>query len=204
MAEKLVHIIDDDAEIRDSLSFMLSAEGIETTGHDSADAFLGALPRLHPGCILLDLRMPGMPGLQLQKHLHGAGCRMPVIIITGHADIDSAVTAMKEGAVDFIQKPFSRQDLLAALNAAWAELDHPAPTQEERLHAESLIGQLTPREHDVLDGLVKGHPNKVIAYNLDISPRTVELYRANAMRKLNARSLSEMLHVAFLAGMNGK
>jgi two-component system response regulator FixJ len=129
---------------------------------------------------------------------------MPVIIITGHADIDSAVTAMKEGAVDFIQKPFSRQDLLVALDAAWTELNHPAPSQDERLRAESMIAQLTPREHDVLDGLVKGHPNKVIAFNLDISPRTVELYRANAMRKLNARSLSEMLHVAFLAGMNGR
>lgn len=204
MAEKLAHIIDDDAEIRNSLAFMLSAEGIETTQHDCADTFLTALPLLRPGCILLDLRLPGMPGLQLQKHLHTAGCRMPVIVVTGHGDIGSAVGAMKEGAIDFIQKPFSRVDLLAALDAAWAELDHPAPTSEERIQAEALIAQLTPREHDVLDGLVKGHPNKVIAYNLDISPRTVELYRANAMRKLNARSLSEMLHVAFLAGINGK
>lgn len=204
MAERLAHIIDDDPQIRDSLAFMLSAEGIDSTRHDCADAFLATLPDLHPGCILLDLRMPGMPGQQLQKHLHAKGCRMPVIIITGHGDIASAVTAMKEGAIDFIQKPFSRQDLLAALDAAWSALAHPAPSADERMHAEALITQLTPREHDVLAGLVKGHPNKVIAFDLDISPRTVELYRANAMRKLNARSLSEMLHIAFLAGMNGK
>ena len=205
--QRLVHIIDDDPEILDSVSFMLGTDGIATTTFACSEDFLAALPEMNPGCILLDVRMPGMNGLQLQRHLHEHGCRMPVIFMTGHGDVTTAVAAMKEGAIDFIQKPFSRADLCAAIDAAFAanrqssaEAAGADPAQAHR--AASLIEALTRREQQVLEGLLKGHANKVIAFDLDISPRTVELYRANAMKKLKARSLSEMLQIAFVAGFS--
>jgi two-component system response regulator FixJ len=145
--------------------------------------------------------MPEMNGQELQKKLHEVGCRMPVVIVTGHGDIMSAVSTMKHGAIDFIQKPFCKDDLIVAATEAWAVLDQAAPDPEECLRARELVSRLTPREAQVLAGLVNGQPNKVIAYELGISPRTVELYRANAMRRLSARSLSEMLHLAFLADL---
>ncbi|HMO67121.1 MAG TPA: response regulator [Novosphingobium sp.] len=193
--QRLVHIIDDDPEILDSVSFMLGTDGIATTTFACSEDFLAALPEMNPGCILLDVRMPGMNGLQLQRHLHEHGCRMPVIFMTGHGDVTTAVAAMKEGAIDFIQKPFSRADRQSSAEAAGAD-----PAQAHR--AASLIEALTRREQQVLEGLLKGHANKVIAFDLDISPRTVELYRANAMKKLKARSLSEMLQIAFVAGFS--
>ena len=195
-----VHIVDDDPEVLESVSFMLASEGIATTCHDCAEAFVSALPELAPGCIVLDILMPGMSGLQLQKHLHENGCRMPVVIVTGHGDVQSAVAAMKEGAIDFIQKPFAKADLMASLETAWADLARPAPGEDERSRARCLLARLTQRESEVVAGLVKGQANKNIAFDMGISPRTVELYRANAMRKLEARSLSELLHIAFLAG----
>lgn len=204
-AQRLVHIIDDDREILDSVSFMLRTEGMATTIFASSEDFLAALPELEPGCILLDVRMPGMDGLQLQRHLHEHGCRMPVIFITGHGDVTTAVAAMKEGAVDFIQKPFTRDELCTAIDTAFirhleavqaAAGGDPAAARR----AAELIDCLTRREQQVLEGLVRGQANKNIAFDLDISPRTVELYRANAMKKLKARSLSEMLQIAFLAG----
>lgn len=197
---RLVHVVDDDPEILESVAFMLGTEGMATTAHPSSEAFLEALPHLRPGCILLDIRMPGMSGLQLQKHLHANGCRMPVVFITGHADVTMAVEAMKEGAVDFIQKPFARTDLVAAINTALASHMAPDHDPEEARKAAELIASLTRREQQVLEGLVKGCANKIIAFDLDISARTVELYRANTMKKLGARSLSEMLHIAFVAG----
>ncbi len=201
MSTLLVHIIDNDPEVLDSVAFMLRSEDIETTRHGSTEAFQAAMPRLEPGCILMDLRLPGIDGLTMQRRLHAAGCRMPVIIMTGHGDVASAVSAMKEGAVDFIQKPFAKSDLLAALNAAHEQIEHPLPTSDERHAAEALIARLTRREHEVLAELIKGHPNKTIAYDLGISPRTVEVHRANTMKKLEVHSLPEMLHIAFLAGM---
>lgn len=199
MSAQLVHIVDDDQEILDSVSFLLRAQAIETTTHSSAMEFLQRLNELRPGCILLDISMPGMSGMELQEHLKASGCRMPVIIVTGHGDVSMAVRAMKHGAIDFLQKPFSKEDLLDAIREAWAALEHAAPDEEECRKARELTSGLTPRELQVLKGLVKGQQNKVIAHELGISPRTVELYRANAMRRLSARSLSEMLHIAFLA-----
>lgn len=198
---RLVHIVDDDPEVCDSIAFMLRAAAVETTRHATAEDFLRALPDLMPGCILLDIFMPGLTGLELQAQLARIGCRMPIIIITGHGDVTSAVVAMKGGAIDFLQKPFTRADLLAALEAGWSELRTPHPGAEERERAASMLRQLTPRERQVVEGLVKGYPNKTIAYDLGISPRTVELYRATASRKLKARSLSELLQIAFHAGM---
>lgn len=199
MSAQLVHIVDDDQEILDSVSFLLRAQAIETTTHSSAMEFLQRLNELRPGCILLDISMPGMSGMELQEHLKASGCRMPVIIVTGHSDVSMAVRAMKHGAIDFLQKPFSKEDLLDAIREAWAALEHAATDEEECRKARELTSGLTPRELQVLKGLVKGQQNKVIAHELGISPRTVELYRANAMRRLSARSLSEMLHIAFLA-----
>lgn len=203
MQQRIAHIVDDDVEILESVSFMLRAEAIETTIHECSEAFVAALPNLKPGCIILDIFMPGMDGLHLQKVLHEMGCRMPVIMVTGHGDIASAVAAMKEGALDFIQKPFAKSDLMSALDAAWAQMLQPASNPEERKLAEDKIASLTPRERQVIAGLVRGHPNKTIAFDLGISPRTVELYRANASRKLKARSLSELLQIAFHAGVDG-
>jgi two-component system response regulator FixJ len=201
MERVVVHIVDDDREILDSVSFMLGTEGIETTTHISSEAFLARLPDLAMGCILLDVRMPGMNGIELQKHLHACGCRMPVIIVTGHGDVSTAVSAMKEGAIDFIQKPFAKADLIAALTSARENMAMPASDTDERRMAQDMLARLTPRERQVVEGLVKGHANKVIAFDLGISPRTIELYRSNAMHKLEVRSLSEMLHLAFVAGV---
>ena len=202
MRQRVVHVVDDDPEVLESISFMLRTEEIESTTHESANSFLDRLPKLSPGCILLDMRMPGMDGLELQRHLNSNGCRMPVVIVTGHGDVSSAVSAMKEGAVDFIQKPFDKSDLLAAIEEAWCAFDRISHDEQEHEKAREMIARLTPRERQGLEGLVHGRGNKVIAFDLGISPRTIELYRANAMKKLSARSLSEMLHLAFLAGIN--
>ena len=195
-----VHIIDDDPEIQRSLAFMLKSENIETSVYRCAEDFIEKLPDLEPGCLLVDLRMPGMSGLALQVHLHTSGCNLPVVMMTGHGEVSSAVQAMKEGAVDFLEKPFSKADLMAAIDAARQALDHPTIVPTMRIEAEKQIGQLSPREMEVLDGLVKGHLNKRIAYDLGISPRTVEVHRANLMKKVNVHTLSELLHIAFLAG----
>jgi two-component system response regulator FixJ len=195
-----VTIIDDDPEIRRSLSFMLKSEGIETTTFGCAEDFLERLPQLETGCLVIDLRMPGMNGLALQSWLHQNGCNLPVIMMTGHGEVSSAVRAMKEGAIDFLEKPFSKADLMAALNAAEDYTAHPTVSREIRTKAEHQLEALTKRERQVLNGLIKGHLNKRIAYDLSISPRTVEVHRANAMKKLGVHSLSEMLQIAFLAG----
>lgn len=197
-----VYIIDDDPEVQRSLAFMLLSDGIGSTLFGSAEEFLEHLPHLGPGCLLLDLRLPGISGLDLQARLHKAGCNLPVIVMTGHGEVSSAVRAMKEGAIDFLEKPFAKSDLMAALKAAKREWNQPSVSPEVRLKAEEQIAQLSNREREVLQGLVNGHLNKQIAYQLDISPRTVEVHRANAMKKLGVHSLSEMLNIAFLAGHN--
>ena len=202
MSKPVCHIVDDDLEVAESTAFLLRTEGFETTTHASGDAFLQHLPQLEYGCILLDVRMPGINGLDLQRHLHDTGIDMPVVIFTGHGDVDTAVRAMKEGALDFLQKPFSREELLAAVGTASQQVRRAARPAGEVIDACQRIERLTRREQQVLRGLIKGHANKVIAYDLDLSPRTVELYRANAMRKLGVRTLSEMLHVAFLAELD--
>lgn len=203
MAEaRLIHIVDDEESVRKSASFLLRTSGFETQTYASGPAFLKSAATAEPGCILLDVRMPEMDGLEVQRELAARGVTMPVIVLTGHGDISIAVQAMKGGAVDFLEKPFEKEQLLGAIAVAFERMgrDHDAGVGERE--AKTRLAVLTPREQDVLRGLVCGHPNKTIAYDLGISPRTVEVYRANLMSKLGARSLSEVLRLAFTAGLD--
>lgn len=197
----LVYIVDDDEAIRRSASFMLKTSGFRVSSYDSGTAFLKAARSLEPGCVLLDIRMPGPDGLEVQRTLRDSGLLLPVVIMTGHGDISLAVQAMKAGAVDFIEKPFERPVLLGALEVARGRLAKEAAASGREQDAEARLNVLTARERDVLGGLANGLPNKTIAYDLGISPRTVEIHRANLMEKLGARSLSETLRLAFAAGL---
>jgi two-component system response regulator FixJ len=197
----LVHLVDDDEAIRRSASFMLKTSGYLVQTYETGVALLKAVRTLEPGCILLDIRMPEMDGLEVQKALREAGCLLPVVIMTGHGDVTVAVQAMKAGAVDFIEKPFEKTTLLSALRTAEARLKRAAEASDRGAEARDRLNALTPRERDVLTGLVEGLPNKTIAYDLGISPRTVEIHRANLMDKLEVRSLSEALRIAFAAGL---
>ena len=197
----LVHIVDDDEAIRRSAGFMLKTSGFRVATYDSGTSFLKEARSLEPGCVLLDIRMPGPDGLEVQRTLRDSGVLLPVVIMTGHGDISLAVQAMKAGAVDFIEKPFEKPVLLAALEVARGRLDRTAAAISREQDAEARLNVLTPRERDVLCGLANGLPNKTIAYDLGISPRTVEIHRANLMEKLGARSLSETLRLAFAAGL---
>jgi two-component system response regulator FixJ len=197
----IIHVIDDDAAMRDSLAFLLDVNGFRPEVHDSADAFLGSVGTSAATCVISDIRMPGMNGIELVRTLKGRGVSCAVILITGHGDVALAVEAMKAGAADFIEKPFDDSALLGAIRAA---LDaHPAAQGEgaARKEAEARLAELSPRERDVLQGLVAGKINKVIAHDLSISPRTVEVYRANLMAKTGARSMSELMRIALAAGL---
>jgi two-component system response regulator FixJ len=203
-AEKpLVHLVDDDDAIRRSAGFMLKTSGFRVAAYDSGVELLKRAKALEPGCILLDIRMPGMDGLEVQQALRDAGVALPVIIMTGHGDVSLAVRAMKAGAVDFIEKPFEKAGLLSALEAGRARLDHAERTKDRAGEAAVRLQVLTPREREVLDGLAQGLPNKTIGYDLGISPRTVEIHRANLMTKLGVKSLSEALRIAFAAQDQG-
>lgn len=191
-----VHVIDDDDGLRDALAFLLDVNGIQARCYASADAFLDALP-IAEGCILTDVRMPGMTGIELVHALKLRGSRLPVIVMTGHSDVPLAVEAMKAGAVDFIQKPFADEHLVAALRAALAL---PGPAATPAAGADRLA-HLSPRERDVLRGVADGKPNKQIAFELSISPRTVEIYRANLMAKTSARNIPELMRIALAAGL---
>ena len=197
----LVHLIDDDDAIRRSAQFILKTSGFCVRSYESGVEFLKGVRDMEPGCILLDIRMPGMDGLEVQRALRDAGSLLPVIIMTGHGDVSLAVQAMKAGAVDFIEKPFEKAVLLSALKVGQSRLDEKAANTRHAEEAQVRLHVLTPRELDVLKGLAQGLPNKTIAYDLDISPRTVEIHRANLMDKLGARSLSEALRLAFAAGL---
>jgi len=199
--KRLVHLVDDEEAIRRSASFMLKTSGFDVKTWDSGVAFLKEARSAPLGCILLDVRMPGLDGLEVQRRLAAEGIAMPVIILTGHGDISIAVKAMKAGAIDFVEKPFERQVLLSAIASAFDRLDDAATTARTAADAEVAVARLTAREHDVLDGLAKGLPNKTIAYDLEISPRTVEVHRANMMAKLGVRSLSDALRIAFASGL---
>jgi two-component system, LuxR family, response regulator FixJ len=196
----LVHVVDDDEAIRRSASFMLKTGGYRVETYEDGLELLKKVRGLEPGCILLDIRMPGMDGLEVQKELRGAGCLLPVVIMTGHGDVSIAVQAMKAGAIDFIEKPFEKQGLLAALEAGRMRLNEDMTRSERADEAAARLNALSPRERDVLVGLARGLPNKTIAYDLGISPRTVEIHRANLMDKLEVRSLSGALRLAFAAG----
>lgn len=197
--QRVVHLVDDDAAIRRSVGFMLKTSGHRVETYESGTELLKAIPHLDDGCILLDIRMPGMDGLEVQEALQEKGVSLPVIIMTGHGDVALAVKAMKAGAVDFIEKPFEKGALLGSLDEAYRRLTRKGATDDRMRDAEVRLQALTPRERDVLNGLAQGLPNKTIAYDLGISPRTVEIHRANLMTKLEVRSLSEALRIAFAA-----
>ena len=197
---RLVHLVDDDAAIRRSVGFMLKTSGHRVETYESGTDLLKDGSKLDAGCILLDIRMPGMDGLEVQQALQDRGVGLPVIIMTGHGDVALAVKAMKAGAVDFIEKPFEKDALLASLEEGYRRLSQKEATHDRARDAAVRLHALTARERDVLDGLAQGLPNKVIAYNLGISPRTVEIHRANLMNKLAVRSLSEALRIVFEAG----
>lgn len=198
MAE-LVHVIDDDPAVRDSLSFLLETAKLETRVYDSAIAFLEALPEVTSGCVVTDVRMPEMTGIELVRRLKAQGFTLPIIMITGHADVPLAVEAMKAGVADFIEKPFNDDILLAAIATALRSGEEGRRGAAEVAEITGRLTSLSGREREVLDGLVAGHANKVIAFDLGISPRTVEIYRANVMTKMKAASLSELVRMAMLA-----
>ena len=197
---RLVHLVDDDAAIRRSVSFMLKTSGHRVECYESGTELLKNGSKLDAGCILLDVRMPGMDGLEVQQALQDSGVGLPVIIMTGHGDVALAVKAMKAGAVDFIEKPFEKEALLASLEEGYSRLSRKESTHDRARDAAVRLRALTQRERDVLEGLAQGLPNKVIGYNLGISPRTVEIHRANLMSKLAVRSLSEAVRIVFEAG----
>ena len=199
---RLIHIVDDEESIRKSASFLLRTAGFDVRTYASGVAFLKEARHADPGCVLLDIRMPEMDGLAVQAAMNERGVTMPVIVLTGHGDIGIAVQAMKGGAIDFLEKPFEKVRLLAAIDTAFEHLERDRETQASAHEASVRVAALTPREQDVLRGLVRGHPNKTIAYDLGISPRTVEVHRANLMTKLEVRSLSEALRLAFAAGLD--
>lgn len=200
-SNRTIHLVDDDEAIRRSVSFMLRTSGYLVKTYPSGVEFLGVAKEAVTGCILLDVRMPEMDGLEVQQALRERGVLMPVIVMTGHGDINLAVQAMKAGAVDFIEKPFEKSVLTGALEEGFARIDQAGRRHARADEAKVRLEALTPREHDVLQGLVRGHPNKTIAYDLGISPRTVEIHRANLMGKLDVPSLSEALRIAFAAGL---
>ena len=196
---RLIHLVDDDEAIRRSAGFMLKTSGFRVQTYENGAELLKAAHDLEPGCILLDIRMPGLDGLEVQRTLRDKGVTLPVIIMTGHGDVSLAVQAMKAGAVDFIEKPFEKAVLIGAIENGLERLERITGNRQRADEATARLNALTPRERDVLDGLAKGLPNKTIAYDLGISPRTVEIHRANLMTKLCVRSLSEALRLAFAA-----
>ena len=201
MATSLVHVIDDDAALRDSLSFLLGTARLDVQTYESAEAFLSALPGVNSGCIITDVRMPNMSGVDLLRKLNELQIALPVIVITGHGDVQLAVEAMKIGAADFIEKPFDDEMLLNAVRAALARWEDKCKEVSERSSYVEKLEMLSSRERDVLEGLIAGKANKVIAFDLGISPRTVEIYRANVMTKTGANSLPELVRMALLAGL---
>jgi len=199
----IVHIIDDDEALRESLTFLLRTAQIQVRSYPSAKAFLEALPGTSLGCVITDVRMPGLSGIELLRRLKEMNVVVPVIVITGHGDVALAVEAMKIGAIDFLEKPFDDEVLLASVNAALRQHDGQTKRLSERAEIETRVAALSPRERDVLGGLVAGRANKQIAFDLGISPRTVEIYRANLMNKMQAGSLSDLVRMALIVGMLG-
>jgi two-component system response regulator FixJ len=198
-ADDVVHIVDDDDAVRDSVAFLLGTAKIRSESHESAAAFLKAFAHLAVACVVTDIRMPELSGLDLLKRLREQGATVPVIMITGHGDVPLAVEAMKLGAADFIEKPFDDERLLGAIREALAR-HHNADAERTRAgEVKSRLASLSERERQVLDGLVAGKANKAIAFELGISARTVEVYRANVMAKMQAGSLSELVRMALMA-----
>lgn len=197
-SSQVIHVIDDDADVRQSLAFLLSTAGLAVRVYESAVAFLKALPQAQDGCIVTDVRMPEMDGLELQRKLNAVKNTMPVIVITGHGDVALAVEAMKAGAVDFIEKPFDDERLIGTIKSALARHEEDLERGSKAAEIRGRIALLSERERQVLDGLVAGKANKIIAYDLGISARTVEIYRANVMTKMQADSLSSLVRMVLV------
>lgn len=202
MAAKLpVYIVDDDPAARDSLAFLLKSAKLQVQPFESADAFLSTLPSLARGCIITDIRMPGMSGIDLLKRVRSQPSPMPVIVITGHGDVPLAVEAMKQGADDFLEKPFDDDAILSSVKRALDQQQRDGQRDAQRAEIIEKLATLSTRERQVLENLVAGLPNKSIAFDLKISPRTVEIYRANVMTKMDAGSLSELIRMTLLSGI---
>jgi FixJ family two-component response regulator len=196
--EASVFVIDDDQAVRDSLGLLLKSMGQTARLFDSAQAFLDAYDPVMTGCIVLDIRMPGMSGMELQQRLKGMRCTLPVIFVTGHGDVPMAVEAMHHGAFDFIQKPFRDQELLDRINQALGWDQEHRSEEEHRRGVQERFESLTPREREVMECVVRGLANKVIAMDLDLSQRTVEIHRARVMEKMSARSLADLVRMSLL------
>lgn len=200
----LVHIVDDEDAIRRSLDFLLRTAGYRVERWPDGATFLKAADNAVPACVLLDIRMPGLDGLEVQTRMAAAGFNFPVIVLTGHGDITVAVQAMKAGAADFLEKPFDRERLLRSVEMAFARIANQGLQLEQGQWAKTQLAKLTEREREVFDGLACGYPNKTIAYDLGISSRTVEVYRANIMAKLEVGNFADALRVAFAAGLGSE
>jgi len=202
--ESTVHVIDDDEALRDSLTFLLRTARLDVQSYPSATAFLEALPEANLSCVITDVRMPGMSGIDLLRRLRERKISVPVIVITGHGDIPLAVEAMRIGAIDFLEKPFDDEVLIASVKTALRQKEGEVKRHGERAEIEGRLAALSNRERDVLDGLVAGRANKQIAFDLGISPRTVEIYRANLMSKMQAGSLSDLVRMALIVEIVGQ
>ncbi len=205
MTEKpLVHVVDDEEAIRRSLDFMLRAAGHQVAHWPDGATFLKGADSAVPACVLLDVRMPGIDGIEVQARMPAAGLDFPVILLTGHGDISVAVQAMKAGAADFLEKPFDREKLLRSVQAAFTLIADRGSLLERARWARTQLAKLTEREREILDGLACGYPNKTIAYDLGISSRTVEVYRANVMTKLVVNNFADALRIAFAASLGSE
>lgn len=196
-----VYVIDDDEAMRDSLSFLLDSANYKVTLFETALAFLDALPNLEFGCVVSDVRMPGLDGIELLKRMKADHSAFPIVIMTGHGDVPLAVEAMKLGAVDFLEKPFEDDRLVAMIETAIHQAEPAARNEALSQDIAARVASLSPRERQVMDGLIAGLSNKLIARDYDISPRTIEVYRANVMTKMQANSLSELVRLAMRAGL---
>jgi two-component system, LuxR family, response regulator FixJ len=203
-ASRLVHVIDDDDALRDSLRFLLTCAKFDVETYESATAFLAAMPQIKGGCIITDVRMPGLSGIELLRRLKTLSIDLPVIIMTGHGNVALAVDAMKVGAIEFIEKPFDDVVLLKAVRVALDRYGKEMKKDTEKAQVRERLHSLSQREREVLEGLLAGHPNKIIASDLKISPRTVEIYRAHVMTKMEADSLSELVRMSLAAGLFDK
>ena len=196
-----VYVIDDDEAMRDSLNFLLDSADFDVTLFETAVRFLDVLPNLGFGCVVSDVRMPGLDGIELLKRMKSGHSTFPIVIMTGHGDIPLAVEAMKLGAVDFLEKPFEDDRLIGMIEAAIRQAEPVAKSEALAHDIAARIATLSPRERQVMDGLIAGLSNKLIARDYDISPRTIEVYRANVMTKMQANSLSELVRLAMRAGL---
>src|SRR5580692_1455009 len=196
-----VYVIDDDDAMRDSLDFLLGAADFSVTLFESAQHFLDALPDAGFGCVVSDVRMPGVDGIEMLKRLKASRSTFPVVIMTGHGDVPLAVEAMKLGAVDFLEKPFEDDRLIGMIDIALKQAASGAQTEAVTAEIAARMASLSPRERQVMEGLIAGLSNKLIAREYDISPRTIEVYRANVMTKMQAASLSELVRLAIRAGV---